>query len=77
MQSVDRPGRQQPTVYVRETPGQSVLTVNHGISFLTSTRQRLIDGSVRALNPCEMSYPDVTGALMLADLFDRRPHMQA
>ncbi|NMF88744.1 hypothetical protein [Aromatoleum petrolei] len=54
-----------------------MLTVNHGISFLTSTRQRLIDGSVRALNPCEMSYPDVTGALMLADLFDRRPHMQA
>lgn len=68
---------------VRDVRGQAVLTLNHGISFLTSSRMsgelsaRLADGSVRTLNLCEMSYLDATGALMLADQFDRHPHLQA
>jgi len=69
-------------VDVHDVRGQAVLTVNHGISFLTSASlareiaARLADGKVRTLNLCEMSYLDATGALMLADLLDRYPHVQ-
>lgn len=69
-------------VDVHDVRGQAVLTVNHGIIFLTSASlageiaARLADGKVRTLNLCEMSYLDATGALMLADLLDRHPHVQ-
>lgn len=65
---------------VRDLHGQPVLTVNNGISFLTSSALRkeidahLADGNVRTLNLCNVSYLDATAALMLAELCDQHPH---
>jgi SulP family sulfate permease len=62
--------------------GHTVLAVSSTISFLTSgglmaeMERHLGDARVRTLNLLEAHYIDATGALMLARLLDRHPHLQ-